>query len=181
MHIKTVATVLLVGAFNCTAATSAAPATADIIRTYADIALASYEDSLTSAQHLQTTINTLLQNPDANTLKTARSAWIAARSPYQQSEAYRFGNAIVDDWEGRVNSWPLDEGLIDYVATGHYGSESDENTQYRANVIANTTLRVGGTLIDASRITPELLSGTLHEVDGKEANVATGYQSCRAW
>ncbi|MBR9868345.1 MAG: peptidase [Oceanospirillales bacterium] len=177
MHIKTVATVFLVGAFNCTAATSSAPATADIIRTYADIALASYEDSLTSAQHLQITINTLLQNPDANTLKTARSAWIAARSPYQQSEAYRFGNPIVDDWEGRVNSWPLDEGLIDYVDTGHYGSESDENTQYRANVIANTTLRVGGTQIDASRITPELLSGTLHEIDGIEANVATGYHA----
>lgn len=177
MHIKTVAAVLLVGAFNCTAATSAAPATADIIRNYADIALASYEDSLTSAQHLQTTINTLLQNPDANTLKAARSAWVAARSPYQQSEAYRFGNPIVDDWEGRVNSWPLDEGLIDYVDTGHYGSESDENTQYRANVIANTTLRVGGTLIDASRITPELLSGTLHEIDGIEANVATGYHA----
>ena len=27
-----------------------------------------------------------------------------------QTEAFRFGNAIVDDWEGRVNSWPLDEG-----------------------------------------------------------------------
>ena len=33
----------------------------------------------------------------------------------QQTEAYRFGNAIVDDWEGKVNAWPLDEGLIDYV------------------------------------------------------------------
>ena len=33
-----------------------------------------------------------------------------------QTEAFRFGNKIVDDWEGRVNSWPLDEGLIDYVS-----------------------------------------------------------------
>ncbi|MEL6100891.1 MAG: imelysin family protein, partial [Pseudomonadota bacterium] len=31
------------------------------------------------------------------------------------TEVYRFGNAIVDDWEGKVNAWPLDEGLIDYV------------------------------------------------------------------
>ena len=45
------------------------------------------------------------------------SAWIAARVPYQQTEVYRFGNRIVDDWEGRVNAWPLDEGLIDYVDT----------------------------------------------------------------
>ena len=42
--------------------------------------------------------------------------------PYQQTEAYRFGNAIVDDWEGRVNAWPLDEGLIDYVDAG-YGTQ----------------------------------------------------------
>ena len=33
-----------------------------------------------------------------------------------QSEVFRFGNAVVDDWEGQMNAWPLDEGLIDYVA-----------------------------------------------------------------
>ena len=32
-----------------------------------------------------------------------------------QTEVFRFGNPVVDDWEGRVNAWPLDEGLIDYV------------------------------------------------------------------
>ena len=41
---------------------------------------------------------------------------------------------IVDEWEGRVNSWPLDEGLIDYVSPG-YGQASDENKLYAANVI----------------------------------------------
>jgi uncharacterized iron-regulated protein len=25
---------------------------------------------------------------------------------------YRFGNPIVDDWEGKGDAWPLDEGLI---------------------------------------------------------------------
>jgi len=30
--------------------------------------------------------------------------------PYQQTEVYRFGNPIVDAWEGKVNAWPLDEG-----------------------------------------------------------------------
>ena len=35
-----------------------------------------------------------------------------------------------------MNAWPLDEGLIDYVDAG-YGTESDENTLYTANVIAN--------------------------------------------
>src|SRR3546814_8875159 len=53
------------------------------------------------------------------------------------SEAYRFGNAIVDDWEGKVNAWPLDEGLIDYVDPS-YGAESEENPLYTANVVANS-------------------------------------------
>ena len=178
MQLKTLFTsAVLAGTFHYPVALLAAPTPADIISTYADIAHATYEDSLNSAKDLQLSINTLLQNPTPNTLEMARTAWVAARVPYQQSEAYRFGNAIVDDWEGRVNSWPLDEGLIDYVDSGHYGAESDENTQYRANVIANTTLRIGGTQVDASRITPKLLSDTLHEIDGIEANVATGYHA----
>ncbi len=83
---------------------------------------------------------------------------------------------IVDDWEGRVNAWPLDEGLIDYVDAS-YGTESDENGLYTANVIANPKLVVDGAEIDATHITPDFLSGTLQEAGGIEANVATGYHA----
>ena len=67
-----------------------------------------------------------IARPSEATLTAARAAWLAARAPYQQTEVYRFGNAIVDDWEGRVNAWPLDEGLIDYVDAS-YGTEFDTN------------------------------------------------------
>jgi putative iron-regulated protein len=93
-----------------------------------------------------------------------------------QTEAFRFGNKIVDDWEGRVNSWPLDEGLIDYVASS-YGTESAENELYVANVIANTTLVIGGKKLDTITVTKELLADTLQEAGGVEANVATGYHA----
>jgi len=144
---------------------------------YADLALAKYEDSLTSARALGDSVERLIAEPSAETLNAARQSWLDARIPYQQTEAFRFGNAIVDDWEGRVNAWPLDEGLIDYVDTSFYGSESDLNDLYAANVVANENVMVGGELIDASVITPELLSGTLHEASGNEANVATGYHA----
>src|SRR4051794_21035088 len=108
-----------------------------VLQTYADIAQAKYEDSLATAKLLVQAVDALLAKPSAETLNAARAAWKAARPPYQQSEVYRFGNSIVDDWEGRVNSWPLDEGLIDYVAKG-YGTESDENDLYTANVIAKS-------------------------------------------
>ena len=75
-----------------------------------------------------------------------------------------------------MNAWPLDEGLIDYVA-GSYGTESDENPLYTANVIANPSIEINGAKVDASKITPELLSGTLQEAGDIEANVATGYHA----
>ncbi|TPN89574.1 peptidase [Mesorhizobium sp. CU2] len=164
-----------------TAAVFVLPAKAEtdakaVIKTYADIALAKYEDSLTTAQALDKAVDALIASPSADTLSAAREAWKAARIPYQQTEVYRFGNKIVDDWEGKVNSWPLDEGLIDYVAKS-YGTESDENALYTANVIANKEIEINGKKVDASKLTPEFLSGTLQGAGGVEANVATGYHA----
>jgi len=153
-----------------------APPAADIISTYIDIARASYGDSLDTARTLDGAIGKLIAAPSDATLQAARAAWRAARVPYQQTEAFRFGNPVVDEWEGRVNAWPLDEGLIDYVAAS-YGTDSDNNYFYTANVIANPLIDIGGISVDATNITPALLAETLHEIDGVEANVATGYHA----
>ncbi|MEM9330619.1 MAG: imelysin family protein [Pseudomonadota bacterium] len=153
-----------------------AEVTADaVVENYADIALAKYEDSLTTARALDTAIEAFLAAPTAETHRAAKAAWLAARVPYQQTEAYRFGNAIVDDWEGRVNAWPLDEGLIDYVDAS-YGTESDENTLYTANLIANASITINGEKVDAATITPELIQN-LNEAGDIEANVTTGYHA----
>lgn len=147
-----------------------------VLVTYADIAHANYTDALTTAKALEVSVAALISSPGEKTLSDARTAWKAARIPYQQTEAFRFGNPIVDDWEGRVNAWPLDEGLIDYVDAG-YGSESDLNQLYTANIVANKNIAINGKQIDASKITPQFLSGTLHEAGEVEANVATGYHA----
>ncbi|WP_432448871.1 imelysin family protein [Aliiroseovarius marinus] len=146
----------------------------EIVANYADIALAGYEDSLTLANELKAAVDALVATPNDATLQAAKDAWLAARVPYQQTEAFRFGNPTVDDWEGKVNAWPLDEGLIDYIAADYGGN--DENPFSTANVIANAKLTVGGAMVDASEITPALLE-SLHEVEGIEANVATGYHA----
>ena len=169
-------TVLALGIAMGPAGAAEPPPPEAVLNTYADIALAGYEDSLVTARALDAAIDALVAGPSEATLGAARSAWIAARAPYQQTEVYRFGNAIVDDWEGRVNAWPLDEGLIDYVDAS-YGADSDENDLYAVNVIANPELVVNGRAIDATMLTPALLSETLHEAEGVEANVATGYHA----
>ena len=169
---------LLPSVLALVAATPALAATdrAAVIDTYADIAQAGYEDSLITARALQEAVAALVADPSEATLAAARTAWLAARDPYQQTEVYRFGNPIVDDWEGKVNAWPLDEGLIDYVDTS-YAGPTDENELAAANVIANPALMIAGQEVDAGTITPALIADTLNEADGIETNVARGYHA----
>lgn len=169
---------LLSAALAATALT-AMPVLADkaaVLDTYANIAEAGYADSLSTAKTLQVAVDALIATPSAEALQAAKTAWLAARVPYQQTEVYRFGNVIVDEWEGKVNAWPLDEGLIDYVGEA-YGGPTDENELAVLNVIANPSFKLSGADVDAANITPELLEATLHEADENEANVATGYHA----
>ena len=159
-----------------TATTALADERANVLTTYADIALAGYSDSLVTARALQDAINALVAAPSFETLDAARTAWIASRVPYQQTEVFRFGNPIVDDWEGKVNAWPLDEGLMDYVDAS-YGGPTDENEFAALNVIANPTFSIAGLDVDATEITPDLIGDVLNEADGIETNVARGYHA----
>jgi putative iron-regulated protein len=166
------AAVLLAAPLNAAQASDAK----GVATTYADIAHAMYSDALATAETLRAAAGNLTANPGESTLQAARGAWLASRVPYQQTEGYRFGNPAVDDWEGKVNAWPLDEGLIDYVDAS-YGTTAAANPYYAANVIANPALSIAGNQIDAKMITLALLSDTLQELDGVEANVATGYHA----
>ncbi|MFA6140869.1 MAG: imelysin family protein [Hyphomicrobium sp.] len=157
-------------------AAAQAPTPSAVAKTYADIAEAGYTDSLDGARKLKTAIDTLIKTPTQDSLVAARQAWLDARVAYMQTEAFRFGNKIVDDWEGRVNSWPLDEGLIDYVSQ-EYVDQSPANDLYIANVIANPSIKIRGEAVDTSKITKELLADKLQEAGGVESNVATGYHA----
>lgn len=145
-----------------------------VISQYADIAHAVFSDALTTARQLQAANAALLKQPTDAHLQAARTAWLAARVPYMQSEVFRFGNTVVDDWEGQLNAWPLDEGLIDYVAKDYQAALGNPGAS--ANIIASTQLNIGEEIFDLQKITPDLLAG-LNEVAGSEANVATGYHA----
>ncbi|WP_167394167.1 imelysin family protein [Vibrio diabolicus] len=145
-----------------------------VVEHYADVAHAVFADSVTTAKTLDVRIDEFLKSPSADKLEEVKQAWLDSRVPYQQSEVFRFGNAIVDYWEGQLNAWPLDEGLIDYVATDYQYELGNEGAA--ANIIANTSLQIGASKLDVSKITPELLAD-LNEVGGSEANVASGYHA----
>ncbi|SIN83784.1 imelysin family protein [Salinivibrio sp. ES.052] len=146
----------------------------EVVEHYADIAHAVFADSHATAVTLDNTIEAFTANPSQKTFQAAKKAWLDARVPYQQSEVFRFGNAIVDDWEGQLNAWPLDEGLIDYVAGGYQAELG--NAGATANIVANQSIQIGATDLDVADITPKLLA-SLNEVGGSEANVASGYHA----
>lgn len=161
-------------AMASSASFAAAVTKEQVVEHYANIAHAVFADSLTTAQSLEKSIDQFLAAPSAAKLDDVKQAWIVSRVPYQQSEVFRFGNSVVDDWEGQLNAWPLDEGLIDYVATDYQYELGNEGAS--ANIIANQTLKIGANTIDVSTITPELIA-SLNEVGGSEANVASGYHA----
>lgn len=175
----TIAAVMSAGCANTATSDSAAasqPATkASVVEHYAHLAHAGYEDALITAKALNEATEQLIANPTDANLQAAKEAWLAARVPYQQTEVFRFGNAIVDDWEGQLNAWPLDEGLIDYVQADDYQYELG-NAGATANIIANNSVNVGGQTLDVTNLSPELLAN-LNEIGGSEANVATGYHA----
>jgi putative iron-regulated protein len=145
-----------------------------VVDHYAELAYAAFSDSLSTAQTLQSAVDAFLAKPGDATLKAARDAWVASRVPYLQTEAFRFGNTLIDDWEGQVNAWPLDEGLIDYTDKSY--EHALGNPAATANIIANTEIQVGEDKVDVKDITPEKLA-SLNELGGSEANVTTGYHA----
>ncbi len=145
-----------------------------VVSHYGELALAAYSDALAQARDMKAAIDTLLADPSEENLAAARDAWRAARVPYMQTEVFRFGNRVVDEWEGQVNAWPLDEGLIDYVDDSYQAVMG--NPGARANIIASDSLTIGEETLDLTELDGELLA-SLNELGGSEVNVATGYHA----
>lgn len=157
----------------------------DVVRTNAQHAYAVFADSLIAAKALQTAIEAFVANPTEANFTTAKSAWLASREPYGQTEVYRFregpidalttkdGNPVLIDGEGpegAINAWPLAEALIDYTIDMDGEQARGDAAVYQAggNIIADTT--------SFPTITKELIREKF-ELDGEEANVTSGYHA----
>ncbi len=131
-----------------------------VVERYAALVHENYTDVLTQARALQTAVDAFIADPTEEKLTAARTAWLAARPAYGQSEAFRFYGGPIDDEEtgpeGRINAWPLDEAYIDSVVDAPDAG------------IINAT--------DEFPTLSEDLLASLNERDG-ETNIATGYHA----
>lgn len=146
-----------------------------LLETNADIALASYNDSVDTAVKLKEAIDAFAAAPDQAKLDAAKLAWLVAREPYGQTEVYRFRLSPIDSTnytdedgpEGLINAWPLGETLIDYVqaADPDFGTDqvgvtknsvgiandgSLDGTQPAVNIIGDTSIQITAALLENS-------------------------------
>ena len=131
----------------------------DSIENYNNLVHSSYAETLHRAKLLKTAINNFTTTPSVMTQEVAKEAWKYAREAYGPTEVFRFYNGPIDrdgGPEGVLNSWPLDEGYIDYTL----GAPN-------AGIIANTN--------EFPEITKDILL-SLNELDG-EKNISTGYHA----
>ncbi len=87
-----------------------------VVSNYAHLVSINYQDSLAAVTALQNAVALFVVKPSEPALEAARRAWREARVPYCQSEAFRFYDGPIDQIDGMVNAWPIDENYIDYVA-----------------------------------------------------------------
>ncbi len=161
---------LLIG---CTRAPGEAEKRA-VLTAYKAQAFAVYDDALVESERLYEALQALVEKPSERSLKEARSAWRAARVPYSQTEALRFGNWFVDRWEEKINRWPIDEGFIDYVDDRYRASAS--HPWSRANIIAAEHIEVLGRPVPLAYMVHKQLA-MLEQESGIEGIVASGYHA----
>ena len=88
------------------------------LENYAELVHAGYLDSLSAAREMRDAVRAFVSEPTSAGLEAARAAWLAAREPYGQTEAFRFYGGPIDDADGPealINAWPLDEAYLDGV------------------------------------------------------------------
>jgi putative iron-regulated protein len=85
------------------------------IDAYIDLARTQYTAAGDAAQTLEHAVQAMLDKPDEATLAAARAAWVKARPSYLVTEAFRFSDTPIENLEGQINAWPMNEAAIDYV------------------------------------------------------------------
>jgi putative iron-regulated protein len=85
------------------------------IAAYADLVQDSYAKAAQGTSALKNAVDALIANPTQETLAKARKAWVDARPAYLVTEAFRFYDGPIEEVEGQINAWPMNEAAIDYV------------------------------------------------------------------
>lgn len=126
------------------------------LENYANMAHAGYADSHARLVDLGAATDALVGTPTETVLTSARNAWLDARDPYLQTEAFRFAGGPIDDLEDVINAWPLNEAHLDYVV----GAAN-------SGLINDPSFAITGANLEGDNLAPS----------GGESDVTVGYHA----
>ncbi len=87
-----------------------------VITDYADrVVIPTYQLLSQRAQGLRAAVDTLAAAPGEANLTAARTAWVATRVPWEQSEAHLFGPVSAAGYDPAMDSWPVNRTDLDAV------------------------------------------------------------------
>ena len=94
------------------------------------MALPTYKDLVEKNKELLETVKTLQANPSNNAFAAACEAWLAARQPWETSEAFLFGPVSELGLDPNMDSWPLDAIGIANLLKSQKWSEMEWSGDY---------------------------------------------------
>jgi len=89
--------------------------TDEVVRQYATNLHANYVDVGVKLEALQLAVDAFVASPSAERFVAAQQAWLDSRPAFGESEISRFYGGPLDEAQGRMNEWPIDENFIDYT------------------------------------------------------------------
>jgi putative iron-regulated protein len=131
--------IVLCAALALGGCSGAADPTAGVVKQYALNLDQNYKDVIPRLQDLDTAVTAFIANPTADGLVAAQQAWLAARPAYSESEYSRFYGGPIDQAQGGMNEWPIDESFVDYVVgspSSGIVNDAQDYPQINAQVIA---------------------------------------------
>ena len=95
---------------------------AQIIVDFADaVVIPTYEALAARGAALEVAVDAFYDDPTDAKLALVRAAWVAARMPWEASEAFLFGPVDTHGYDPALDTWPLDKNDLNAVIAGSDG------------------------------------------------------------
>jgi putative iron-regulated protein len=101
-----------------------------VVREYALLLDANYKDSVVEVTAMKSAIDAFVAAPTAEGLAACQNAWLSAHKWYGVGEVSRFYGGPIDQLQGGMNEWPIDESFIDYTGQDPQGGIINNATTY---------------------------------------------------
>ena len=119
-----------------------------VVAQYTDfVILPTYKDLKEKNSLLRAAVDNFYSAPSDDTFEAACEAWLEARTPWEQSEAFLFGPVDALGLDPNMDSWPLDQvAIVNILESGRYDDldwsdgDSEEDITAAQNVRGFHTL-----------------------------------------